>query len=385
MQTMQRILIADDDEQIRNMTHGILVAAGYAVLEAETGEMALGLLANEAVDMVLLDVMMPGLSGFETCSRMRELPNGRDAAIVFVTALNTPDSYKKALAAGADDFLGKPLHRAELLLRVKAVLSLRHLGRELERSNELLRAQRDALVRTQHQKEELTEIIVHDLKNPLAAIVSNATFLAGVTDLSIDAREAASGVLRASETMLRMVYNLLDISRSEDGALKLHREDSDLAAIVRTTCQLMARRAEERKQTLEVDVPEAPVNLLADADLVRRMVENLLDNALRYTPKRGIVRVSLRLKDDLCEIRVADSGPGIADADKAKVFEKYARLERTQDQAQQRFGRGLGLTFCKLATEVHAGTISVEDNVPEGACFCVSLPIHRGRSAGMHA
>lgn len=382
---MQRILIVDDDEQIRHMTQGILVAAGYSVLEAERGEMALDLLAKEAVDMVLLDVMMPGLSGFDTCSRMRELPNGRDAAIVFVTALNTPDSYKKALAAGADDFLGKPLHRAELLLRVKAVLSLRHLGRELERSNELLRAQRDALVRTQHQKEELTEVIVHDLKNPLAAIVSNATFLTGVKDLSIDARESADGVLRASETMLRMVYNLLDISRSEDGALKLHREEIDLAANVRSTCQLMARRAEERKQTLDIDVPEAPVKLLADADLVRRLVENLLDNALRYTPRRGLVRVSVRVKDDACEIRVADSGPGIADADKARVFEKYARLERTQDQAQQRFGRGLGLTFCKLATEVHAGTIRVEDNPPEGACFCVSLPIHRTQSASMRA
>lgn len=372
---MERILIVDDDEHVRDMTHGILVASGYAVLEADSGETATALLTKEHVDMVLLDVMMPGLSGFETCRRLRELPNGRDVAILFVTALNTPNSYQTALEAGADDFLGKPLHRAELLLRVKAVLSLKRLGRELARSNEMLTAQRDALVRTQRQKEDLTEIIVHDLKNPLAAIVANATFLASAQQLTVDYKESADGVLRASETMLRMVYNLLDISRSEDGALKLHRADVDIVASIRDTCQLMSRRAEERKQTLVVELPSDPLTVFADGDLLRRLVENLLDNALRYTPMRGRVSVMARVDQGELEIRVADGGPGIPDADKSKVFEKYARLDRPDDQAQKRFGRGLGLTFCKLVADVHAGSIRVEDNAPKGACFCVRIPL----------
>lgn len=155
---MESILIVDDDEHLRAMTQSILLAAGYAVREAESGEVALEMLKHEGVDMVLLDVMMGGSSGFDTSKQIRELPHGRDVAILFVTALNTPHVYQAALDAGGDDFLGKPVHRAELLLRVRAVLSLKRLERELSRSNELLRAQRDALVRTQRQKEDLTEV-----------------------------------------------------------------------------------------------------------------------------------------------------------------------------------------------------------------------------------
>lgn len=116
------------------------------------------------------------------------------------------------------------------------------------------------------------------------------------------------------------------------------------------------------------------MRLLADADLLRRLMENLLDNALRYTPMRGRVAVSLRVLPESVEIQLADGGPGIADADKERVFEKYARLDRPDDQAQRRFGRGLGLTFCKLVADVHGGSIRVEDNTPKGARFCVTLP-----------
>jgi two-component system, sensor histidine kinase and response regulator len=315
-----------------------------------------------------------GMSGFDTCQAVRASPVGRGMAILFVTAVNNPDTYQKALDAGADDFLSKPVHRAELLLRVRALLSLKRMGRELAESNQLLRGQRDALVRAQRQKEDLTEIIVHDLKNPLAAIVANASFLASAKDLTQDSKESAEGVLRASEAMLRMVYNLLDISRSEDGALKLQRGEVDLAACLRDTCDLMARRAQDRKQSLEISCPDAPLKLWADADLLRRLVENLLDNALRYTPSRGRVRVSAHVIERDVEIRISDEGPGIPTEDKARVFEKYARLQRAEDHAQQRLGRGLGLTFCKLVTDVHAGSIRVEDNVPRGACFCVRLP-----------
>ncbi len=372
---MERILVVDNDEQVRALMHDILVGAGYAVLAAETGQAALDLLAYQAADLMLLDVMMlRGMSGFDTCRAVRALPGGRSMAILFVTAVNNPNTYQKALDAGADDFLSKPVHRAELLLRVRALLSLERMSRELAQSNELLRGQRDALVRAQRQKEELTEVIVHDLKNPLAAIVANASFLASAKDLTIDSKESAEGVLRASETMLRMVYNLLDISRSEDGALNMQRVEVDLCACLRDTCQLMARRAEERKQKLEVHCPDEPLKLSADADLLRRLVENLLDNALRYTPSRGRVQVIAQRVGQDVEIRICDEGPGIPEDDKAKVFEKYARLHRPEDQAQQRLGRGLGLTFCKLVADVHAGSIRVEDNTPRGACFCVRLP-----------
>ncbi len=372
---MERILVVDSDEQVRTLMQDLLVAAGYLVMLAETGEIAVEVLRLQPADLMLLDVMMAeGMSGFDTCRAVRGSPIGQDVSILFVTAVNNPNTYQKALDAGADDFLGKPVHRAELLLRVRALLALRRMSRELAQTNELLRGQRDALLRAQRQKEGLTEVIVHDLKNPLAAIVANASFLTSLKEWTADANDAAGGVLRASESMLRMVYNLLDISRSEDGALNLQRTQVDIRASIRETCQLMARRAEERKQLLDVSLPDEGLTLWADADLIRRLVENLLDNALRYTPSRGRVRVSARSLGNEVELQIADEGPGIPEADRAKVFEKYARLDRPDDQAQQRFGRGLGLTFCKLVADAHAGAIYVEDNSPRGAVFCVRLP-----------
>jgi len=174
--------------------------------------------------------------------------------------------------------------------------------------------------------------------------------------------------------MLRMIYNLLDISRSEDGALQVQRSELDLAASVRDTCHLMARRAEERRQILEVSLPNDALMMWADPDLMRRLIENLLDNALRYTPARGRVRVTADASGDHVELRIADEGPGIPEAQRSRVFEKYARLDRPDDRAQERFGRGLGLTFCKLVVEGHGGTIAIEDNAPRGACFFVRLP-----------
>ncbi len=376
---MERIVVVDSDERVRDLMREVLVAAGYAVAVAETGNVALELVGREPTDLVLLDVMMAeGASGFDTCRTLRASPAGDDISVLFVTASNSPKTYQSALDAGADDFLGKPVHRAELLLRVRALLSLKRMSRELTHTNALLRTQRDALLHAQQQKEALTEVVVHDLKNPLAAIVANATFLTSVKGASADCTDAANGVLRASEAMLRMVYNLLDVSRSEDGALALRLCDVDVGESISDTCRLMARRAEERKQTLEVLLPAEPLTARCDADLVRRLVENLLDNALRYTPSRGRVTVSARCLGSDLEIRVSDGGPGIPEQARTRVFEKYARLDRAEDQGQQRFGRGLGLTFCKLVADAHGGTIHIEDHPPQGATFCVVLPKGRG-------
>src|SRR4029077_6880065 len=171
VETPATILVVDDNLQNREVAEGHLVGAGYAVIQAEGGEEALPMLEARRPDLVLLDVLMPGIDGFEPCRRIRLLPVVGDTPILFLTALGDLTTHKAALDSGADDFLTKPINRTELLIRVRSLLRIKQLGDELKRNYDVIRSQRDALLVAQRQKEELTALIVHDLKNPLSSIL----------------------------------------------------------------------------------------------------------------------------------------------------------------------------------------------------------------------
>jgi len=182
----ERILVLDDDDATRKAMLHVLNSAGYDAREADTAQKAEELLGRHLFDLVIVDMMLTGRSGVEVCERMRSSERHRDVAILFVSATGEGQAHRAAIEAGGDDFLTKPIHRGELLLRVRSLLQLRRVQRELAQSNELLTEQRDRLLKLQRQKDELTEIIVHDLKNPLSAIASNASYLTSAKDLGPD-------------------------------------------------------------------------------------------------------------------------------------------------------------------------------------------------------
>jgi len=384
------VLVVDDNLQNREVAEGHLVGAGYQALQAESGEEALALLRAGAVkpDLVLLDVLMPGLDGFETCRRIRALPDGSRLPILFLTALGDLGTHKAALDSGADDFLTKPINRTELLIRVRSLLRIKELSAEQLRNLDVISSQRDALVEAQRQKEELTALIIHDLKNPLSSILSNVQFALGQQSLGTDERDSLRDVLRASQSMVRMVMNLLDISRSEDGALVPNISEFELPALLREVTSEMERRIEDKSQTLELSVSPDVRAMTADRDLVRRIVENLVDNAYKYGPRRATIRLEASLLPagagraaDTVEIRVRDQGEGIPAAFRQKIFEKYARIEGRSAQ-EVRNSHGLGLVFCRRAVEIHGGEIWVEENSTRGSCFCVRLAL---RPSAAHA
>ncbi len=218
MNTKGNILVVDDNLQNRELAAGHLVSSGYTATLAENGEEGLRLFHQRPADLVLLDVMMPGMDGFETCARLRRLPGGSDISVVFLTALTDLGSHQRAMNSGADDFLTKPINRTELLLRVRSLLWIKRLKDELRDGYDLIRSQRDALLSAQRQREELAQLVVHDLKNPLTSIIGNGYWLAETCTDSEQAR-ASSQIVQAASAMHRMVMNLLDISRSEDGAM----------------------------------------------------------------------------------------------------------------------------------------------------------------------
>jgi len=376
------VLVVDDNLQNREVAEGNLIGAGYAVIQAEGGAEALELLTARRPDLVLLDVLMPGIDGYETCRRIRALPEGGDVPVLFLTALGDLETHKAALESGADDFLTKPLNRTELLIRVRSLLRIKRLSDELRGNVRVIRTQRDALLAAQRQKDELTALIVHDLKNPLSSILSNVQYVQSRAALPVDERESLEDVLRASQAMVRLVMNLLDVSRSDDGALIPHVSAFELPELLGEICSEMGRRIEDKGQRLELSLAPGVGILCGDRDLVRRIVENLIDNAYKYGPKRATISVEVlrTTMDDgaepAVEIRVRDEGEGIPAAYRQLVFEKYGRAGGS-GMREARTSHGLGLVFCRRAATVHGGAVWIDEKTTPGSCFCVRLPVAR--------
>jgi two-component system, sensor histidine kinase and response regulator len=373
-QSRAKVLVVDDNESNRILAEETLLAEGYDVVLARTGEEAIELFKRLAPDLVLLDVHMPGLDGFATCAHIRDSPAGAATPIVFLTASRDLETFDRASRAGADDFLTKPLRPAELCARVATLLRIRRLSSELTEHFKVVRKQRDDLVRIQLQKEQLLSFVVHDLKNPVTSIELYASMLSGDKRLPGDARESASWVLREASNLKRLLLNLLDIGKADDGKLEPVRAPFDLGALVESVVIGAGARASERDQHIETRVPSARIVLEADADLVRRVLENLLDNALRYAPRHGRISLTVEREEGLSVLlRVADSGPGISESMRERIFDRYVQLEAGVTPHDTRVGRGLGLTFCRMAVEAHGGTIWIDPHA-EGTVFCVRLP-----------
>jgi two-component system, sensor histidine kinase and response regulator len=365
-----RILVVDDNAQNRALAQATLEDEGYEVLLASGGEEGIRRVEKERPDCVLLDVRMPGTDGFAVCTRIRALPEARDTPVVFLTALRDVDTFDQALRAGGDDFLTKPVRPTELVLRVAAALRLRRMNAELREHYDLVRRQRDDLMRLTLQKERLSSFVVHDLKNPVNSLDLHAQLLLRQPDLPPRARDSVLHIRAEARSLLRLILNLLDISKSEEGRLTPRLGPVALEPLSAEIVEAFAMRAHAARVTMKRELSVDSV--VADEDLLRRVLENLIDNGLRHSPTDSTLTLSAARGDAGVELRVADQGRGIAPEQREKVFDAF--VQGSTEEQLTRSGRGLGLTFCRLAVQAHGGTIWVEDANP-GAAFCVSLPL----------
>jgi len=359
------VLVVDDNAANRALAQATLEDEGYRVVLAASGEDGLAAFQREPPDCVLLDIQMPGMDGVTLCQRIREAPGGPDVSIVFLTAQRDVDTFDRARQAGGDDFLTKPFRTTELVLRIEAAMKLRRMALERNDLFELIRRQRDDVMRLQLQREQMIAFLVHDLKNPVHAIKLNGDVIVrdpGATQRSL---RAAANIRSDSESLLRMIMNLLDLSKADEGQLVPVRQVIDIAGLTAEIAGGMSARARTAEVELVAEV--APQQIHADPDLIRRVLENLVDNAIRHAPAESQVRISSTDQGGEVEIRVADAGPGVPLALRERVFERFV-----QGDDGPRGSRGLGLAFCKLAVEAQGGTIWIEDAHP-GAVFCVRI------------
>ena len=363
------VLVADDNEGNRALVRSTLRPEGYRVLLVHDGEEAIAAFQKEAPDCIVLDIRMPKVDGFAACRKIRELPNGATVPILFFTALRDVDTFDEALAAGGDDFLTKPVRPSELLVRVQTALKLRGMSTEIRQYLDLVKQQRDDLLRLQLQKERVMAFVVHDLKNPVNAMDLHAQLLLRNHQLPEDAHESASQIRGEARLLTRMIVNLLDLSKAEEGKLVLARQRVDLTSLTNEVVQELGAAASRRKVRLVASV--SGVHVSADADLLRRTLANLVENALRHTPPDTTVEVRASSTKSGVEIRVADAGPGVPEEARDRIFDPFTQL--SNNGSIGRSERGLGLAFCKMAVEAHGGRIWVEDAAP-GAIFCMTYP-----------
>jgi signal transduction histidine kinase len=362
METKPCILVVDDEAQNRRVLQRYL-ASWCEVIEADSGLKALELLGTAPVDMVLLDVNMPGQDGFQTCRLIKAQPRELFLPVVLVTGLAEQEDRNRGLEAGADDFLPKPVDRRELTLRVRAFLRLR----EQERT---IRAQVQELHRLEALKDDMVSLLVHDLRNPLAGILSTVELALegmGEGQLRDDLRRA----LQSAESLRGTLDETLHVRLLEENAITARRDQTDLAALIGAavaTLDPVARRREVKLSWTLAGESTAAV----DRRLLQRSLENLLSNALKYTARGTEVSIEARNQPDgFVEIDVQDRGPGIPAALKAVLFERFGSVEA--QRGNERRGVGLGLYLVKLVAAAHQGDVSAHDRPGGGTIFRLRL------------
>jgi len=376
---MPVILIADDEPDVRLLIRETLALAqpDYCFLEASDGLKALEMAQQEQPDIVLLDIVMPNMDGLEICRILKGQEDTRSIPVIFITALKDNEQKIKGIEVGGDDFLTKPFDTLELSLRVKSLLRIKELHDELQRRYEELGKANAELQRLGQLKDDLTNMIIHDMRTPLSSTRLGLQFvLESDPELAGLYRKTLEIAYSSITQLTKMVNDLLDISRMEQGRLALNRQPFALAQVVEERFQELTPLATLDEKAFVADLPQDLPQVMADRDLISRVLDNLFSNALRYAPPRTEISVRAQVSPagDSIQVSVYNEGHGIPAEYQTIIFEKFHQLELKDASIGQ--GVGLGLAFCKMAVEAHGGRIWVESEEGCGSTFCFVLPLH---------
>ncbi|HEX3853203.1 MAG TPA: response regulator [Polyangiaceae bacterium] len=366
------VLVVDDTPDNLRLLTGILEELGYEVRPATSGAHALQAAEHAPPDLVLLDVTMPEMNGYEVCVRLKASAKLKDIPVIFLTALTDIADKVKAFEVGGVDYITKPFHIAEVQARVRTHLALRIANLELIRSYAKLQE-------LEQLREDLVHMVIHDMRSPLTVLGGHLGFLKDECDkLSPDAAGDLEAALHSAQVIARMANDLLDVSRLEEGKLPLRLADVDLGELAQAVKTSL--RGFERGRAIELNVASRTI-IACDAAIVHRILENLVNNAIKHTPAGSAIQISLLDRSDCARIAVSDRGPGVPLEARAKIFEKFGAAAARREAGYH--SAGLGLAFCKLAVEAHGGAIGVESVEPSGSTFWFELP--RSASPGAAA
>lgn len=356
------ILVVDDSPDNVLLVQSILEEEGYHIEVAEEGESAVEKVLASPPQLILLDVMMPGMDGFEVTERIRQEENLPFIPILLITAYDQP-SVAKGLDSGADDFIRKPVELEELLARVRSLLRLKHSVDE-----------RDEIAR---QRADFVSRLTHDLRTPLVAAdrMLNLFQQGALGELSDPMKEAVTTMARSNRNLLDMVNTLLEVYRFEAGRKVLNFSPVDVKEVIDEVIQELDPLAEQKGLSLKLEdhiEADQPTTVEGDRLELRRVFTNLVGNAIKFTDEGGVmVRMQPRQETDTPQliIEVEDTGPGVSPEEQKTLFERFRKGKHRNS------GSGLGLHLSQRILESHHGGINLNSEVGKGSCFTVTLPL----------
>jgi len=363
-----RVLIVDDERHNRQVLEVMLQPEGFHLRSAASGKEALVMVASEPPDLILLDIMMPGMDGYQVARAIKADLATRNIPIIMVSALDDRHARMAGLNDGAEEFLTKPVDRAELCVRVRNLLRLKVYGDEREQT-------RQDEVRF---KDEFLSHVSHELRSPLTAIKQFTTILlAGLAgELNDKQRDYQEIVLKNVQQLQAMIDDLLEVTRLETGKLTLEPERVSVPDAVRDALNTLRVTAVARGLMLSSDLPADLPSVSGDPIRVRQILINLLDNAIKFTPGGGAVSIRARVMPEdsgFLRLDVSDTGCGIDPNTSDRIFERLH--QPPQPDTASRKGLGLGLFICKELVTRQGGRIWVEPGPHQGSTFSFTLPV----------
>lgn len=373
MSTPVKFLLVDDLAENLLSLEALLRRDDLVLLMARSGDEALELLLDHDVALALIDVQMPGLNGFELAELMRGNERTRRIPIIFVTAgTHSAERRFQGYEAGAVDFIQKPIEPDILRSKTDVFFEIYRQRQMIAEQRDLLQAQADALRLSDRRKDEFLAVLAHELRNPLAALRGGLELLQRAP---AGGQTAKIGGLMQEQMahLFRLVDDLLDASRITQGKIELRTAPFDLREAVLSAVEMARPAIEAQQHTLALNLPEEPVELLADQVRITQCIANLLNNSAKYTPAGGRIAVTLEVTSGSCRVTVTDNGLGLTPDASAAIFRMF---EQVTDHVQHAHGGlGIGLALVKQLIELHGGNITVASEGPNrGSAFTLEIP-----------
>ena len=363
------ILVVDDSDDARQAAVDVLEMEGFHTFSAADGESALAMLSEAQPDVILMDVMMPGMSGTEVLQAVRARPDTAETPVILITMLDRTDDIVYGLELGANDYLTKPVQAEVLVARVRTQIKLKRL--QDQRRRDIVR-----LAELDQIKDRFLQIAAHDLKNPINNLQIGLDLLemhaAEIAGLIEEFPGIFSAMRSATNTMLVIVSDFLDHDAIRSGQIALALQAVHLNEVVEQTLEQFALNAERKQIALSAELDPALHSIKADPNRLMQVVANLVGNGVKFTRRGGSVAVRTMPAGGMQRLEVSDNGPGILEEEMGMLFQDFARLSNRATGGEK--STGLGLAIARRLVEMHGGRIGADSVPGQGSTFWVELP-----------
>jgi signal transduction histidine kinase len=370
--TQRFILVVDDNAANRDTLARRLQRQGYVVVAAASGRQALEILRADTCDLVLLDIMMPEMDGYEVLQRIKGDPRLQAIPVVMISALSELDSVARCIEMGADDYLTKPFNPILLKARVGACLERKWARDREAQLFEQVKTNYKRLKALEALRDDMTQMLIHDLRTPLSSVIAGMHTLDVVGELTESQRELMDIAITGAEGLLDIINDMMDVENAESGVMTLEYTVFSAEDLVTSALGQVGSLVESREMTLVRRVAPDLQPIEGDEGKLRRTLVNLLGNAIKFTPTGGLITLDVRDEGSSALFSVSDNGEGIPSEAFDRVFEKFGRIKPLH--GGQKVGAGLGLAFCKMVVNGHGGRIWVESTLGQGSAFHFCIP-----------